>query len=44
MCVTDDGKEANDKKVKGCIVKARQKEVRAKVKEEKWEGKIICNR
>ena len=27
MCVTDDSKEVNGKKVKGCIVKARQEEV-----------------
>ena len=33
--VTDDGKEVNEKKVKGCIAKARQEEVQAKVKEEK---------
>ena len=38
MCVTDDGKEVNGKKVKGSIAKARQEEVRAKVKEEKWKG------
>ncbi|XP_068726388.1 uncharacterized protein [Montipora capricornis] len=44
MCVTDDGKEVNGKKVKGCIAKVRQEEVRAKVKEEKWQGKMICNR
>ena len=44
MCVTDDGKEVNGKKVKGCIAKARQEEVRAKVKEEKWQGKMISNR
>ena len=25
-------------------IKARQEEVRAKVKEEKWQGKMICNR
>ena len=44
MCVTDDGKEVNGKKVKGCIAKARQEEVRAKVKEEKSQGKMISNR
>ena len=44
MCVTDYGKEENGKKVKGCKAKARQEEVRAKVKEEKWQGKMICNR
>ena len=43
MCVSDDGKEVNGKRVKGCIAKARQEEVRAKVKEEKWQGKMICN-
>ena len=36
MCVTDDGKEVNGKKVKGCIAEARQEEARAKVKEERW--------
>ena len=35
MCVTDDGKEVNGKKAKGCITKKRQEEVRAKVDEEK---------
>ena len=35
MCVTDEGKEVNGKKVKGCIVKKRQIEVRAKVNLEK---------
>ena len=31
--------------IKGCIAKERQEEVRAKlVKEEKWQGKMICNR
>ena len=35
MCVTDDGKEVNEMKVKECIAKARQEEVRAKVKAEK---------
>ena len=40
MCVTDDGKEVNGKKVKGCIATARQEEVRAKVEEEK----MISNR
>ena len=35
VCVTDDGKEVNEMKVKGCIAKARQEEVRAKVKAEK---------
>ena len=35
MCVTDDGKEVNRKKGKGCIAKARKDDVRAKVKEEK---------
>ena len=44
MRVTDDGKEVNEKKVKGCTAKAHQEEVRAKVKEEKWQGKMICNR
>ena len=44
MCVTDDSKEVNGKKVEGCIAKARQEEVRAKVKEEKWQGKMISNR
>ena len=44
MCVTDDGKEVNGKKVKGCIAKVCQEEVRAKVKEEKWQGKMISNR
>ena len=44
MCVTDDSKEVNGKKVKGCIAKVRQEDVRAKVKEEKWPGKMICNR
>ena len=44
MCVIDDGKEVNGKKGKGCIAKARQEDVRAKVKEEKWQGKMICNR
>ena len=44
MCVTGDGKEVNGKKVKGYIAKARQEEVRAKVKEEKWQGKMISNR
>ena len=46
MCVTDDGKEVNGKKVKGCIAiaKARQEELRDKVKEEKWQGKMIRNR
>ena len=44
MCVTDNNKEVNGKKVKGCIAKARYEEVRAKVKEEKWQGKRICNR
>ena len=34
MCVTDEGKEVKWKKVKGCIAKARQEEVQAKVKEE----------
>ena len=32
------------KKVEGCIAKARQEEVLAKVKEEKWQGKIVSNR
>ena len=41
MCVTDEGKEVNGKKVKGCIVKKRQIEVRAKVNLEKWQGKMI---
>ena len=27
-----------------CIAKACQEEVRAKVKEEKWQGKMISNR
>ena len=31
MCITDDGKEVNGKKVKGCIAKAHQEEVRATV-------------
>ena len=44
MCVTDDSKEVNGKKVKVCIAKACQEEVRAKVKEEKWQGKMISNR
>ena len=44
MCVTDDGKEVDGKKVKECIAKARQEEVRAKVKEEKWQGKMISNK
>ena len=44
MCITDDGKEVNWKTVKGCIAKARQEEVRAKVMGEKWQGKMICNR
>jgi len=44
MCVTDDGKEVNGKKVMGCIAKALQEEVRARVKEEKWQGKMISNR
>ena len=43
-CITNDGKEVKGKKVKGCIAKARQEEVQAKVKEEKWQGKMICNR
>ena len=37
-------KEVNGKKVKGSTAKVRQEEVRAKVKEEKWQGKRICNR
>ena len=44
MCVTDDSEEVNGKKVKGCIAKAHEEEVRAKVKEEDWQGKMICNR
>ena len=44
MCVTDNGKEVNGKKVKGSTAKVRQEKVRAKVKEEKWQGKRICNR
>ena len=44
MCVTDDGKEVNGKKVKGCMANSHQEEVRAKVKEEKWQGKMISNR
>ena len=44
MCVTDDGKEVNGKKVKGCIAKARQEEVQAKLKDEKLKGKMISNR
>ena len=44
MCVTDDGKEVNEKKVKGCITKKRQEEWRAKVNEEKWQAKMISNR
>ena len=44
MCVTDDGKEVNGKRDKGWIAKARQDEVRAKVREKKWQGKMICNR
>ena len=44
MCVTDDGKEVNGKKVKGCITKKRQEEVRANVNEEKWQAKMISNR
>ena len=43
MNVTDDDKEVNGKKVKGCVAKACQ-EVRVKVKEEKWQGKRICYR
>ena len=41
MRVTDDGKEVNEKKVKRCTAKARQEEVRAKVKEEKWQGEMM---
>ena len=41
MCVTDEGKEVNGKKVKGCIVKKRQIEVGAKVNLEKWQGKML---
>ena len=44
MCITDDDKEVNGNKVKGCIAKAHEEEARAKVKEEKWQGKMICNR
>ena len=44
MCITDDSKEVSGKKVKGCIAKACQEEVRDKMKEEKWQGKIISNR
>ena len=44
MCATDDGKEVNGKEVKGCIAKVLQEEVRAKVKEEKCQGKMISNR
>ena len=44
MCVTDNSKEVNGKKVKGCIAKAHQEEVQANVKEEKWQGKMISNR
>ena len=44
MCITDNGKEVNWKKVKGCIAKACQEDVRAKVKGEKWQGKMIFNR
>ena len=40
MCVTDNGKEVKGKMVKGCIAKVRQEEVLAKVKEEKWQGKM----
>ena len=44
MCVTDDGKEVNGKRVEGCIAKARQEEVRSKLMEENWWGKMISNR
>ena len=44
MCVTEDGKEVKGKKVKGCIPRARREEVQAKVKEEKWQRKMISNR
>ena len=44
MCVNDDSKELNGKKVKGCMAQARREEVRAKMKEEKWQGKMISNR
>ena len=38
VCVTDDGKEVNEMKVKGCIAKARQEDVQAKVKAVKRAG------
>ena len=43
MRVTDDGKEVNEKKVKGCTAKEHQEEVRAKVKEEKWQGEMMIS-
>ena len=44
MWATDDGKEINGKKVKGCTANSHQEEVRAKVKEGKWQWKMISNR
>ena len=44
MCVTYDGKEVNEKKVKGCIAEVGQEKVRAKVKEEKWQGMMVSHR
>ena len=38
MCVTDDDKYINGKKVEGCTAKARREEVRAKVKGKKVAG------
>ncbi|PFX33306.1 hypothetical protein AWC38_SpisGene1770 [Stylophora pistillata] len=39
-----DGKEVEAKKVKQAIYKARQREIQAKVTEERWQGKLIKNR
>ena len=43
-CITEDGEEVDGKKVKDCLSSAQQKESRATVKGERWQGKRIRER
>ena len=44
MCYTADGHEVRGAKIKNCLTKAHQQELRDKVEGEKWQGKLTKSR